>query len=111
MSEDLRQGPSPAYAQNEHALLQAREQPPQQTDLLVQLPDINDVFAHDAVEQIHQALEERGDAWAQQTLNLMHRCAGAHAMQGSMPDPHAVSRKVTQATATNKCCRGMVPKP
>eukprot|EP00891_Asterochloris_glomerata_P008803 jgi/Astpho2/8803/Aster-05446 len=54
------------------AKFEAREQPPQQTDLLVQLPDINGVFAHDSVEQIHQALEERGDAWAQQTLKLMH---------------------------------------
>lgn len=76
----------------------------------MQLPDINDVFAHDSVEQIHQALEERGDAWAQQTLKLMHRCAGVHAMQGSMLDPHAKSCILMQMkTGTSKCCRGMVP--
>ena len=77
----------------------------------MQLPDINDVFAHDSVEQIHQALEERGDAWAQQTLKLMHRCGGLHAMQckaacQTLMLNHA---KLTQAVGVSKCCWDRVP--
>lgn len=53
-------------------LLQEKDTPPQQSDLLLHLPEMNACFNKDSLEAIHAALQELDNEWSQATLKLMN---------------------------------------
>ena len=52
--------------------MQEKDTPPQQSDLLLHLPEMNACFNQDSVEAIHASLKELDNEWSQATLKLMH---------------------------------------
>lgn len=52
--------------------VQEKDTPPQQSDLLLHLPEMNACFNQDSVEAIHASLKELDNEWSQATLKLMN---------------------------------------
>ncbi|KAL0044674.1 hypothetical protein WJX82_005007 [Trebouxia sp. C0006] len=48
-----------------------KDTPPQQSDLLLHLPEMNACFNQDSVEAIHASLKELDNEWSEATLKLM----------------------------------------
>jgi len=53
-------------------MAQEKDTPPQQSDLLLHLPEINACFNQDSVEAIHASLKELDNEWSQAALKLMN---------------------------------------
>lgn len=51
--------------------IQEQDNAPQQSDLLLRLPEMNACFNKDSVEDIYTALKELDTEWSQATLKLM----------------------------------------
>ena len=54
-----------------HVTIQEQDNAPQQSDLLLRLPEMNACFNKDSVEDIYTALKELDTEWSQATLKLM----------------------------------------
>lgn len=54
-----------------HVSLQEQASAPQQSDLLLRLPEMNACFNQDSVEDIYTALKELDTEWSQATLKLL----------------------------------------
>lgn len=50
-----------------------QEDTPAASGLLDELPAIDDCFKHDRLEDIYEALRQRGDAWARETLQNLSK--------------------------------------
>ena len=54
-----------------HVSMQEQDSAPQQSDLLLRLPEMNACFNQDSVEDIYTALKELDTEWSQATLKLL----------------------------------------
>lgn len=52
--------------------IQEKDTAPQQSDLLLRLPEMSACFNKDSVEDVYVALQELGTDWSQATLQLLH---------------------------------------
>ena len=53
-------------------VMQEKDVPPQQSDLLLHLPQMNACFNQDSVGAIHSSLKELNNDWSQATLKLLN---------------------------------------
>ena len=53
-------------------MVQEKDTAPQQSNLLVHLPDTNACFNQDSVEAVHAALKELDTEWSKATLKLIN---------------------------------------
>ncbi|KAL3135650.1 hypothetical protein ABBQ38_006131 [Trebouxia sp. C0009 RCD-2024] len=68
-------GPQAAHHSSVHTLLcslEEKDTAPQQSDLLLRLPEMSACFNKDSVEDVYAALQELGTDWSQATLKLLH---------------------------------------
>ena len=73
------------------------QEPPQslpKEGVLAHLGAIDECFAHDSAEEIHAALEDRGDDWARGTLKLLRGYA-----EHSTDQVHSSGRQPATAEA------------
>lgn len=52
--------------------LQEKEAAPQQSDLLLHLPEMNACFGQSSVEDIHASLKQLDNDWSKEALKLMN---------------------------------------
>lgn len=52
--------------------MQEKDTAPQQSNLLLRLPEMSACFNRDSVEDVYTALQELDTEWSQATLKLMH---------------------------------------
>ena len=55
-----------------HVTVQDQDSAPQQSDLLLRLPEMNACFNKDSVEDVYTALKELDTEWGQATLKLLN---------------------------------------
>ena len=53
-------------------IMQDQDSAPQQSDLLLRLPEMNACFNKDSIEDIYTALKELDSQWSQATLKLLN---------------------------------------